>query len=39
MAENDDLQEQLRKAAEEQQRASERLTQEIADAARRDGGA
>ncbi|MFJ9188468.1 hypothetical protein ACIRQO_36130 [Streptomyces anulatus] len=35
---SDDLQEQLRKAAEEQQRADAALAEEIARAAARDGG-
>lgn len=34
----DDIQEQLRKAAEEQERATQALAEEIARAAARDGG-
>lgn len=36
---SDDVAEQLRKAAEEQERASRALAEELARAARRDGGA
>lgn len=35
---SEDIQEQLRKAAEEQERASRALAEELARAARRDGG-